>query len=170
MNLTIRQENEKDFKQIYNFVKDAFKTAKVSDGHEQDFVNQLRASENYIPNLALVAEVDNQIIGHIMLTRYTVQDEDHVHEVLLLAPLAVGLNDRHQGVGSKLIKKSFKLAREMGYTAALLVGDPAYYHRFGFKTSTDFGITCLNKIAPHNVQACELVENALANIKGTVQF
>ncbi|HWR07601.1 hypothetical protein [Sporomusa sp.] len=54
--MIIRKETEKDFSQIYDLVKAAFQTAKVSDGKEQDFVNQLRSSSNYIPELALIAE------------------------------------------------------------------------------------------------------------------
>ena len=50
-------------------MKLAFETAHVSNGEEQDFVNQLRAEGNYIPRLALVAEEDGKLIGHIMLTR-----------------------------------------------------------------------------------------------------
>ena len=69
MNLIIRTEHEKEFNQIYDFVRIAFETAQVSDGNEQNFVNELRASENYIPELALVALVDGNIIGHIMLTK-----------------------------------------------------------------------------------------------------
>lgn len=169
MNFTIRTENEKDFNQIYDFVRVAFETAQVSDGNEQNFVNELRASKNYIPELALVAEVDNEIIGHIMLTKYEIQGENQTHEVLLLAPLAIGLNYRKQGVGSKLVQKSFELAREMGYNTVVLVGDPAYYSRFGFKCSADFGVHC-DGIPAQYVQACELVDGALAHINGTIQF
>lgn len=170
MNLTIRTENEKDFSQIYDFVRIAFETAKVSDGTEQDFVNQLRASGNYIPELALVAEVENEIVGHIMLTKYPVQGETKIYETLLLAPLAIALNYRNQGVGSKLVEKSFEIAREMGYSSAIVLGDPAYYHRFGFKTSADFLITCVNDIPAQYVQACELVAGSLAHISGTIEF
>ena len=169
MNLTIRTEHEKEFNQIYDFVRIAFETAQVSDGNEQNFVNELRASENYIPELALVALVDGNIVGHIMLTKYIVQDLNQNHDVLLLAPLSVDLNYRGQGIGSKLVMKSFELARKMGYTAVVLVGDPAFYQRFGFKSSVDFGINC-HEIPAQYVQACELVEGSLDNVFGTLTF
>ena len=44
--MIIRQETEKDFKEVYKLVKDAFETARVSNGKEQDFVNEIRASES----------------------------------------------------------------------------------------------------------------------------
>ncbi len=67
--MNVRQETAQDFDEIYHLVRTAFETAEVSDGREQDFVSSLRYSENYIPELALVAEEGKKIIGHIMLTR-----------------------------------------------------------------------------------------------------
>jgi len=52
----------------------------------------------------------------------------------------------------------------------LLVGDPAYYHRFGFQASVDFGIKNVNGFPDQYVLACELVTCALAGISGTVDF
>ena len=169
MTLIIKCEEKTEFEMIYHFIKEAFETAAVSDGTEQDFVDMLRVSENYIPELALVALVDGNIIGHIMLTKYIVQDLNQNHDVLLLAPLSVDLNYRGQGIGSKLVMKSFELDRKMGYTAVVLVGDPAYYQRFSFKSSVDFGINC-HEIPAQYIQACELVEGSLDNVFGTLTF
>jgi len=110
-------------------VKIAFQTAKVSNGKEQDFVNQLRSSGCYIPELALVAEENGKLIGHIMLTKTYIVNGNSKFETLLLAPISVALEYRDRGVGSALIKEGFRLAKEMGYTSVLLVGDPAYYHK-----------------------------------------
>ncbi len=166
----IRRERPDEFPEIYNLVKIAFQTAKVADGREQDFVNQLRSGGNYIPELALVAEENGKLIGHIMLTRTYIDISGKKFETLLLAPISVVLEYRNKGVGSGLIKESFKLAREMGYTSVLLVGDPGYYHRFGFKASVDFGVKNADKIPDQYVMMCELVPGALAGINGTVSF
>ena len=53
--LEIRQENKSDYKEVYNVVKTAFETAEHSDGNEKDLVNLLRNSNNFIPELSLVA-------------------------------------------------------------------------------------------------------------------
>lgn len=168
MNIIISQEKEDDFNQIYNLVKVAFQTAKVSNGKEQDFVNQLRSSDNYIPELALVAEEKNVLIGHIMLTKSYINNDEYKAETLLLAPISVALEYRNKGVGSKLINKSFQLAKLLGYKSVVLVGDPAYYSRFGFKKSVDFGIRHLHGIPEENVLAYELVPGALDGISGTI--
>lgn len=168
--MIIRKETENDFSQIYDLVKIAFQTAKVSDGKEQDFVNQLRSGNNYIPELALVAEENDKLIGHIMLTKTYIVDGDSRVETLLLAPISVVLGYRNSGIGIKLINESFRLAKEMGYTSVFLVGDPAYYHRFGFRPSVDFGVKQLYNIPDEYVMACELVPNALRGISGIINW
>lgn len=170
MNINIRPEKQNDFEKIYDLVMIAFETAKVSNGKEQDFVNQLRDSVNYIPELALVAEENNQLIGHIMLTKNFIRNSGGNAETLLLAPLSVILEYRNKGVGSKLINKSFELAKCMGYKSVILVGDPAYYSKFGFKKSVDFGISCSHNIPEEYVLACELVAGALREKSGTIDF
>jgi predicted N-acetyltransferase YhbS len=165
--MIIRREAPEEFSMIYDLVKVAFQTAKVTNGKEQDFVNQLRNSSNYIPELALVAEEDGKLIGHIMLTRTDITGDNNKFQALLLGPISVVLEYRNKGVGSKLIAESFKVARAMGYTSIVLVGDPAYYHRFGFKASVNFGIRHVLDIPEENVMAYELCPKALQGISGT---
>lgn len=73
--MEIRQAHKQDYKEIYEFVKIAFQTAKVSDGTEQDFVLNLREGNSYIPELELIAVEDKQIIGHIMFTKQIIKTE-----------------------------------------------------------------------------------------------
>jgi predicted N-acetyltransferase YhbS len=168
--MIIRQERPEEFAQIYDLVKVAFQTAEVTNGREQDFVNLLRSGPNYIPELALVAEEDAQLIGHIMLTKtYIVNDKGKI-ETLLLAPISIALEHRNTGAASDLIKASFKLAGEMGYTSVLLVGNPAFYHRFGFKAAINFGIKHEPDIPDENVMACELHPDAFLKISGMIDF
>jgi len=166
--ITIRQETEKDFDQIYDLVRTAFLTARVSNGKEQDFVIQLRNGSNYIPELALVAEENGNIIGHIMLTKTFITDNDKKYEELLLAPISVMPAYQNRGIGSMLIKESFKIALDRGYKAIFLAGNPAYYQRFGFKPTVDFNIKDLHGIPDENVMVCEIVKDALEGISGTV--
>lgn len=165
--MIIRKEKPEEFPQIYDLVKIAFQTANVSDGKEQDFVNKLRSDGNYIPDLALVAEENGKLIGHIMLTKSYIKNGNDKYETLLLAPISVALEFRNKGIGSKLIEESFEIAKKMGYTSAVLVGDPAYYHRFGFKSASAFGIRHIYDIPEECVMACELTPGALEGISGT---
>ena len=168
--MIIRKETEKEFNQIYDLVKVAFQTAKVSNGKEQDFATELRGSGNYIPELALVAEEDGKLIGHIMLTKTYITTGDSKFEALLIAPISVLLEYRNKGVGSELINESFRLAKKLGYTVVVLVGDPAYYHRFGFRSAVNFGIKHTPEIPDEYVMACELVPNVLNGFSGKIDF
>ena len=168
--MLIRRETPEEFSKIYDLVKVAFQTAKVTNGKEQDFVNQLRDSGNYIPELALVVEQGGELIAHIMLTKTYITNDKNKFETLLLAPISVALEYRNKGVGSKLITQSFKLAKKMGYTSVVLVGDPAYYHRFGFKAAVNFGIRHAQNIPSENAMVCELVPKALQGISGAIDF
>jgi len=168
--LIIRQENPSEFQDIYYLVKEAFQTAKVADGNEQDYVNKLREGSNYIPELALVAEEDGVIVGHIMLTKTYITAADSKFEALLLAPLSVALEYRNRGVGSKLVLESFELAKKLGYKAVFVVGDPAYYSRFGFKSIAFFAIKHDPPIPDPYVMAYGLAPGALFGVTGTCNF
>jgi predicted N-acetyltransferase YhbS len=168
--MNIRQERPGDLPQIYELVKRAFEMAQMTTGHEQDFVDQLRASDGYIPELALVAEDNGELIGHLMLTHTSMTTADGELPLLLLGPVAVVLERRKQGVGSRLVKESLRLARELGHKTVILVGDPAYYRRFGFGTAADLGIRNTQGIPDEYVMACELVPGALDGVEAAITF
>lgn len=169
MKITIRRETKTDIDEIYNLIKTAFETANVKDGTEQDFASNLRSGECYIPELALVATYGDKLIGHIMFTKtYVTQPNGNREEVLLVAPLSVLLEYRNNGVGKALMEEGFRLAREMGYRAAFLCGDPGYYNRFGFRAISEYEIVHKSIPAPF-VMACELVPNGLKGITGLVR-
>lgn len=164
--MIIRKENKNDFDEIYTMTKIAFQTASHSDGSEQDFVNTLRNSSNYIPELALVAEEENKIIEHVMLTKFSV---DNVKS-LLLAPLTVTLEYRNQQVGTRLTKEVLNIAKELGYEVVFLVGHETYYPRFGFKPSIEYGIRNVNGIPDIHVMALELKSDALNNVNEEIDI
>ncbi len=166
--LLIRPETDKDLPEIYELIKTAFATARVADGDEQDFAVRLRRGPGYIPELALVVEHKGRLIGHIMLTRFQVNTPAGRLEALLLAPVSVLLEHRNQKVGSRLILEALKRATAMGHKAVFLVGDPAYYSRFGFEASARFGIKNADGIEDKYVMSKELVPGVLKNASGTI--
>ena len=168
MELIIEQENKKDFLEIYELVKIAFQTARVSDGDEQDYVNKLRNSGNYIPELALVIKDGSHIIGHIMLTKtLLIRDEERL-EALLLSPICTRLEYRNQGIGSKLIRYALAKAKEQGYHAVFLVGNPTFYSRSGFRSIAEFGIKDNSKIPVEYIMALELELDFLGTKGGSI--
>lgn len=168
--IEIRPEMPVEFAEIHDFVKTAFETAKVSNGDEQTFVDRLRASPGYLPDLALVATEGDRIVGHVMLTRTAIDMADGPREILLLAPLAVEIGHRRHGLGARLARTVLERGRAAGFDAVTLVGDPAYYGRFGFRPTVDFRVENTQGIPPQYVQMLELVPGALADAAGTITY
>lgn len=168
--LNIRQEKQKDFENIYKLIEIAFKTAKVAAGNEQDFAVGLRNNPDlYIPEFSLVAEINGELVGHIMFTNtYVTTIDGKRFYSLLVAPLSVALEYRSRGIGGELMQEGFRLAIEMVYKAAFLCGDPEYYKRFGFKTIKEYGIMHDSIPEPY-VMGYELVADGLKGIEGKVK-
>lgn len=168
MNLTIDKENEKEFSEIYELVKIAFQTAKEADGDEHDYVNNLRESKNYIPDLAFTIKDDTKIIGHIMLTKTLIKRGTEVFDALLLSPVCTQLEYRNKGIASKLILYSLTKAKEKEYKAVFLVGNPEFYIKFGFKSISNFGIKNTGDIPKQYTMGLELEEDFLGTKGGTI--
>lgn len=166
----IRCENPSDYNEIYELVKRAFETAKVSDGDEQNYVNKLRSGGGYLQELALVALDQDKIIGHVMLTETKVITDKGEKTILLLAPLSVAVEYRSQGIGGELIEETAKRAEKMGYKAIVLIGDPNYYKRYGFVRADQYDIVPKVKIDPQFVLIRELYDDALSGMNGVVEW
>ena len=168
--MIIRQAREEDYPAIYDLVKTAFATAKVSDGTEQDFVLELRRRDTYLPELELVAEEDGRLAGHIMLTGQPVPGSPEGFRGLLVAPLCVRLEDRSRGLGGRLLQAAGDLARERGYHALFLVGDPDYYGRYGFAPAVSRGFQNTTGVPDRFVQVLELRPGALDGAGGELDL
>ena len=137
---TIRPARREDYPAVYELVKTAFQTARVSDGKEQDFVEELRRREGFC--LELVAEREGVLTGHVMLTETDVprppEEEPQYWKFVMLAPLSVRLEDRGRGLGGALMREAAQMAQA---NAIFLVGDPDYYGRYGFENAVEMGFT-----------------------------
>ena len=170
MNWKIEREDEKDFLDIYELVKVAFQTAKQADGDEHDYVNNLRKSDNYLSELAFTIKDNSKIVGHIMLTKTSLKRSNENFEVLLLSPVCTKLEYRNQGLASTLIRHSLTKAKENGYKAVFLVGNPEFYRKFGFKSITNFEIKSISDIPEMYTMGLELEEGFLGIKGGTISI
>ena len=161
--MIIRQATSADYVFIHSLVREAFRTASVSDGTEQDFVLKLRTGA-YIPELELVAEEKNCLIGHIMLTDATICNEQTTVQTLLLSPLSVAFGHRRQGVGGLLIRTALERAITLGYPHVVLAGDPVYYKKFGFQRAH----LSYDTIPEKYILARELVPGTLNAVHGKI--
>lgn len=80
----------------------------------------------------LVAEEDGQVIGHILFSRLFVQEGGREFPAVALAPLAVDPSFHGTGIGGALIREAHVRLKAAGETLSIVLGDPAYYGRFGY--------------------------------------
>ena len=171
MNITIRQETAGDFAPVREVVRLAFCNMEESDHTEHFLVERLRKSEAYIPELSLVAETDDeQIVGHILLSRVTIEDADTVFPALAVAPLSVLPEFQRMGIGGMLIREAHKRAAKLGYSAAVLLGHKDYYPKFGYKKASLFGIKFPFDVPDDYCMVVELQKEGLKKIHGTVHY
>lgn len=106
---------------------------------EADVVDQLRDSCSAF--ISLIAKINDEIIGHILFTPVRlIQDQDWSIEGMGLAPLAVLPGYQKQGVGTELCQEGLRKVESIGFPYVVVLGDPSYYHRFGFMRASDHGI------------------------------
>ena len=130
MDCLIRPEHADDYTAIYDVTKRAFAPMSFSDGDEQELIGRFR--EAGILALSLVAEMDGAVVGQITLTPAFAADGSPGW--FALGPIAVAPEYQSMKIGSKLMKAAMTWLREQEAAGCVLVGNPAYYSRFGFKS------------------------------------
>lgn len=164
--ISIRQETSANFSDVYNLVRAAFENEEFSDKDEHNLVNRLRKSENFVPQLSLVAFEDRQIVGYILFTEIKVGDTT----LLALAPVAVSPIHQKGGIGSKLILEGHSIAKKMGYVGCVVLGHNKYYPNFGYVNASQFNIKAPFDVSDDNFMAIPFIKNSLDTINGTVQY
>jgi len=102
---------------------------------EADLVEAIRASPHYIAKTALVAEGQDQIVGHVMISGTTLHNAAATRQIAILAPLAVDPAWQRRGIGGALMVAACRAAERCGQPLVVLEGSPEYYSRFGFEPS-----------------------------------
>lgn len=131
MSIIIRNEQVSDIQIITRLTKAAFQNAEHSSHTEQFIVNALRR-ENQL-TVSFVAVEDKTIVGHIAIS--PVEISSGTQRWYGLGPISVWPERQRQGIGSKLIKAALAQLQHLGSFGCVVLGDPAYYSRFGFKTN-----------------------------------
>ncbi len=167
LNMEIKSERPEDYQAVEGLVKKAFVCAGHSDGNEHNLVARLRETVGFVSELSLVAFDGGELIGHVMLTEIKLNDL----RVLALAPLAVLPLYQGKGIGSALLEAALTKAAAMGYDAAVVLGEPEYYARFGFVKAIDLGIYSPQfEGIEEYLQVVELSPGALIDAAGEVVY
>ena len=125
-----------------------------------------RLREEAEPDLTLsfVARVGTLLVGANRMTPILIGDTP----ALLLGPLIVEPVFRSQGIGEALVMRSLEAARQAGARLAILVGDPPYYARMGFKPAPPGRVKLPGPVDPARVLYCEIAPGAFEGVSGPV--
>jgi putative acetyltransferase len=132
--MDVRLERSRDLLAIHALI-----TAAFGRDAEADLVDRLRAAGTLAHSL--VAEQGGALLGHVALSPVSVQGA-FMPGILGLAPLAVHPDHQSQGIGGALVEAAITAARRYAAKLVVVLGEPAYYRRFGFRPAAGLGLTC----------------------------
>lgn len=138
--MIVRRERPGDTTAVRAVQVAAFAAA-VPDGEEPveaGLLDELRRDDGWIPELSLVAELDAQVVGHVVCTRGTVGADRR--PALGLGPIGVLPEHQGTGIGSALVHAVVAVAEARNETLVALLGDPTFYGRLGFGPAADQGV------------------------------
>jgi putative acetyltransferase len=159
----IREERPEDAEAVHAVLVAAF-----AGGAEARLVERLRASGKIV--CALVAEEKGRVLGHMVFSRIAVESGNGEIPVLALAPLAVMPAFQRLGIGSALVSAGLERCRMERHAGVLVLGEPAYYGRFGFVAGSRFGLKCPFPVLEEAFMAIELEPGAFAQVSGVVRY
>lgn len=138
---------------------------------EATLVELIRQSDNFIPELSLVAEnQESEIIGHILFSKITILTGKGEKHTLGLAPMAVKPAFQNQGIGSALVKEGLKACKAAGFSHVFVLGHPNFYPRFGFIPSNHYEIEPPFPVRSEVFMAIELEKGSLDGIHGKIVY
>lgn len=126
----IREENRGDVTAISTIIDIAFTNHPHSINNESEIVNKLRTEEKLALSLVAVTTND-EVIGHIAFSKILINNCDL--NWFGMAPLSVLPEFQNHGIGSQLVKEGLNHLIRAGAKGCVLLGEPEYYSRFGFK-------------------------------------
>lgn len=163
--MIIRPEQPADYSAIRNVIEQSF-----GRPAEANLVDALRGVPGFDPQFSLVAEVGTRIVGHICFSPITIESPSQSWPALALAPVAVHPEYQRRGIGSGLILHGLHICRLRGHGVVVLLGEPGYYHRFGFQRASEFAVRPPFDVPDDAFMLIELHDNALHGVSGTVRY
>lgn len=167
MNISIRLENENDFRNVENIIREAFWDVYKPGCVEHLIVHKIRKVSAFIRELDFIACDGEVTIGNIIYSKARIINEDNEEfQVLCMGPLGVLPSYQGKGIGTLLMKHSINVARTLGYKAIIIFGNPNYYHRFGFENAEKYNIQTSWGANFEAFMVLELYKGSLKGISG----
>jgi putative acetyltransferase len=159
----IRPEEAQDRASVFELNRRAFETE--MEARLVDAVRSLAA-----PLISLVAVLEERVVGHILFSPVTVENNTAGALTMALGPMAVVPELRRQGIGGKLVEAGFAGCRSLGTDAVFVLGHAEYYPRFGFQPALGAGCRYRDERFDPYFMVLELVPGTLASLSGRVEY
>ncbi|SCZ05912.1 GNAT family N-acetyltransferase [Alkaliphilus peptidifermentans] len=167
VNIKLRNETSSDYRMVEELTREAFWNHHVPGCDEHYLLHIMRKSDSFISELDFVAEIDGNVVGNIVYTRSKIiGDNGECIDVITFGPLSVIPEYQGKGVGRMLIEHTIENAKELGFRAVLIYGDPSYYSKFGFIEAEKYDIRTPDNMYAVPLQALELYQGALSDCGG----
>ena len=134
---------------------------------------EIRSMDTYLPELEIICtDDDGTLLGHCMFSRFHLGGK-FTDELLILTPVCVKPGFQRQHISRDMIEFGIARAREMGFAACIVEGNPDNYHSRGFVTAAEHGILPGKTVQLPDIRclmAMELVPGAFEWINGEVEY
>ena len=161
--IRVRPETSADHEGVYYVNQRAF-----GQTGEADLVERLRRDAH--PHVSLVAEVEDNVVGHILFSPVEIHSGGAPISAMGLGPMAVLPERLRQGIGSKLVREGLHACKQQGVQAVVVLGHPEYYSRFGFQPAEKFGLWCEYDVPREAFMVLELDSGALEDVEGAAKY
>lgn len=161
----IRKEQSEDIPVISEIHRKAF-----GGETEPRLVEAIRESDGFIPELSIVAEKDDNVVGHILFSPITIETDNETLSALSLAPMGVLPDHQNQGIGSELVRSGLAGCQKLGHYIVIVIGYPKYYTRFGFVPAAKKGLKVSFDVPDEAFMVFEGITGALEGVSGTVIY
>ena len=167
MKIELRPEGMEDHRETETVIREAFWNRYVPGCSEHYLMNVMRACPAFLPELDYVAADGEKIVGGIAYVKSTIiGDDGRRHEVLCLGPISVLPEYQGRGIAGKMIERTAAIARELGFCAIVLCGDPDCYSHCGFSPAENYAVRTADDLYAAALQARELYPHALSGKSG----
>lgn len=140
-NLNIRLENETEYREVENLVRESFWNVYRPGCLEHFVLHELRKDPDFVPELDFVLEKDGKIIGQNMFMRAVIQSDDGREiSIMTMGPIGIHPEFKRMGYGKFLLDYSLERAAELGCGALCFEGNIDFYGKSGFRPASEFGI------------------------------
>lgn len=161
-NYIIRLEKPCDYRNVENLTREAFWNVNVPGCDEHYLVHIMRNHKDFIPELDLVLEIEDKIIGNVMYTKSKlVNEKGNEKQIITFGPISILPEYQRQGYSRILLEYSFEKALNMGFDTIVIFGNPDNYVSRGFKSCKKYNVCLEGNIYPTALLVKELKTGVL---------